>query len=326
MTHLVREMMFGMREEFHYFECDHCCCLSLQDPPDDMSLFYPPDKYYSLSENQPILVSRNPIRRWIKHFRDHAICFDRRGLPGVIARRYPNQDALDWREWIRHTSLRSHRARILDVGCGNGWHLSRLYGLGFSNLTGVDPYLPGDTNLGPIRIHASPLPSLFGREFDFIMLHHSLEHMPNQAEVLTQIRRLLAPDGECLVRIPIVSRGPWRTYGTDWAEIDAPRHFVLHTEMSLKIAAETAGLAIKCIQYESESFTYAASELYRRDLSLYDNDAKRHRDLASVFDASELQQFEFLSRAHHIPGWAGRAAFFLTPLSSPPRNISVFSG
>ena len=48
MTHLVREMMFGMRQAFHYFECDHCCCLSLLNPPDDMSLFYPPDKYLSL--------------------------------------------------------------------------------------------------------------------------------------------------------------------------------------------------------------------------------------------------------------------------------------
>ena len=326
MTHLVREMMFGMREEFHYFECDYCCCLSLMDPPDDMSSYYPSDKYYSFSENQPKSESRGPIRRWIKHVRDHALCFDRRGLPGLISRWYPNQDAMDCREWIRHTSLRSHRARILDVGCGNGWHLSRLHGLGFTNLTGVDPYLPEDIHSGPVSILACPLPALFGRVFDFIMLHHSLEHMANQVEVLTQIRSLLATDGECLVRIPIVSRGPWRTYGADWAEIDAPRHFVLHTEMSLKIAAEAAGLAIKCIQYESESFTYAASELYRRNLSLYDNDAKCQRHLPSLFDASELQQFESLSRTHHIPGWAGRAAFFLTPLASPSKNISVFAG
>ncbi len=319
-------MMLGMREEFNYFECDHCCCLSLLNPPDDMSLFYPPDKYYSFRESQSISVSRNPVRTWIKHVRDRALCFDRQGLPGLISRWYPNQDALDCRGWIRHTSLRSHRARILDVGCGHGWHLSLLHRLGFTNLTGVDPYLPEDIVFGPVRIHASPIPVLFGRVFDFIMLHHSLEHMPNQVEVLTQIRRLLAPNGECLVRIPIVSRGPWRTYGADWAEIDAPRHFVLHSEMSLKIAAEKAGLAIKCIQYESESFSYATSELYRRNLSLYDDDTKRHRQPASVFDASELQQFELMSRSHHIPGWAGRAAFFLTPHSSPSKNISVFAG
>lgn len=325
MTHLVREMMLGTREEFRYFECDLCCCLSLLNPPDDMSLFYPPNKYYSLSANPSISVPRNPIRRWLKSVRDHAICFDRSGLPGVIARRYPNQDALDCRAWIRHTSLRSHRARILDVGCGNGWHLSQFHGLGFTNLTGVDPYLAEDIHFGPVRIHACPLAELGSREFDFIMLHHSLEHMPNQAEVLAQVRQLLAPDGTCLVRIPIVSRGPWRTYGADWAEIDAPRHFVLHSEMSLKIAAEKAGLAIQCIQYESESFSYATSELYRRNLSLYDDDTKRHRQPTSVFDAAELQQFELMSRSHHIPGWAGRAAFFLTPHSTPSKNISVFA-
>lgn len=115
-----------------------------------------------------------------------------------------------------------------------------------------------------------------------IALHHSLEHMPDQVVAFQQISHLLAPGGDCMVRIPIVSRGPWKLYGTDWVEIDVPRHFVLHSEMSLKLAAEQAGLSIKCVQYESELFTWA-SELYRRGLSLYDNEQKRQRTLTDVF-------------------------------------------
>ena len=312
MTHVVREMMFGMREEFRYFECDVCCCLSLMDAPDDMSIYYPSDKYYSFSQTATAAVPTNPFRRWLKNYRDHAVCFNRGGLGAAIARHFPNEDASACRRWLRQTSLRSPAARILDVGCGQGWHLSQLHGLGFTSLTGVDPYLTEDIQCGPIRIHASHVSTLVGREFDFIMLHHSLEHMPNQVQAFKEIRQIMAPAGECMVRIPIVSRGPWKTYGTNWAEIDAPRHFVLHSEMSLKLAAEAAGLVITGIQYESEAFTYAASELYRRDLSLYDSVEKRQRPLQTVFDDAELQGFEALSSTHYIPGWAGRAAFFLT--------------
>ena len=200
----------------------------------------------------------------------------------------------------------------------------KLQELGFTNLTGLDPHLPQDIISGSVHIFARPLAELSGRTFDFIMLHHSLEHVSDQVEVLALIRRLLTPNGECMIRIPIVSRGPWRKYGTDWAEIDAPRHCVLHTEMSLKIAAEAAGLAIKTILYESEAFTYSASELYRRNLSLYDDTAKRPRDFASVFTPGELQMFESYSKKDQIPGWAGRAAFFLSPINSDSENVSAF--
>ncbi len=315
-THSVREMMFGTREVFHYFECDLCSCLSLRDPPNDLSQYYPAEKYYSLGATRSTLVPRNEFRRWLKKYRDRAACLNRGGVAGFIANRYPNEDASVWRNWLRHTSVKSHSARILDVGCGQGWHLSQLDALGFINLTGVDPYLREDDCSGPVKIHACQLSELSDSGFDLITLHHALEHVPNQLDTLHQISRKLAPDGHCMVRIPIVSRGPWKTYGTDWAEIDAPRHFVLHTEMSLKLAAEQAGLSIRCIQYESDIFTYAASELYRRNLSLYDDTQNRQRPLASVFDSAELQQFESMSRAHHIPAWAGRAAFFLTRTSS----------
>jgi len=321
--HAVREMMFGMRQEFLYFECDRCCCMSLQNPPDDMAEFYPADKYYSFSENASAMETRNPVRSWLKHIRDRAQCFDRGGLVRSIVRRFPNQDAADYCRWFRYTSLRSHRARILDVGCGDGWHLSRLHALGFTNLTGVDPYLPGELNSGPVRIHACPLSKLSGQEYDFIMLHHSLEHMPDQIAVLQQVGKLLAANGDCLIRIPIVSRGPWQMYGVDWAEIDAPRHFLLHSEMSLKLAAEAAGLSVHSIQYESEVFSYTASELYRRNLSLYDSDRNRQRDPASVFSETEMERFESLSRSHDIPGWAGRAAFFLKPRTTAIPHVSV---
>ena len=46
--YLAREMMFGLREEFTYFECAQCGCLQIAEFPADMSAYYP-DDYYSFS-------------------------------------------------------------------------------------------------------------------------------------------------------------------------------------------------------------------------------------------------------------------------------------
>ena len=59
-----------------------------------------------------------------------------------------------WRANLLEALAPKPGERILDVGCGNGWHLSLLDGLGFTNLTGIDPFLPGDMHQGNVRIKA----------------------------------------------------------------------------------------------------------------------------------------------------------------------------
>ena len=48
-TYVAREMMFGLREEFIYFECSNCGCLQIKDIPKDISKYYPKD--YSPFQN-----------------------------------------------------------------------------------------------------------------------------------------------------------------------------------------------------------------------------------------------------------------------------------
>ena len=48
----VREMMFGTRETFRYFQCGRCHCLQIARIPDDMSRFYP-GNYYSFDPSPP---------------------------------------------------------------------------------------------------------------------------------------------------------------------------------------------------------------------------------------------------------------------------------
>ena len=45
----AKEMMYGYRETFNYFQCGNCKCLQIVDIIDDMSKYYP-SNYYSFSK------------------------------------------------------------------------------------------------------------------------------------------------------------------------------------------------------------------------------------------------------------------------------------
>ncbi|WP_153559151.1 class I SAM-dependent methyltransferase [Roseimaritima sediminicola] len=326
-THLVREMMFGLRHRFAYFLCDRCDCLQLTQPPADYSDYYPAGQYYAHDEAAPPASPPSMVpRRWLKRRRDAALLFRSGGIFQRVARRFPNPGIADLAAMLAAHPAAGYEMKILDVGCGNGHLLYRLEQLGFESLTGVDPYLPhGRTSASrsseshsssAVRLHAQSLESLPAEDpYDLIMMHHAFEHMPEPLEALRHVRQRLTPTGQCYIRIPIVSQGPWQQFGVDWAEIDAPRHFFLHSERSMQTLAAEAGLRVVRIDYESDAFTYAASELYRRDIPLRDADAPG-ATLQSRFSAEQWAGFERAAQRDRRPGWAGRAAFTLALGSS----------
>src|ERR1700676_3435079 len=44
----AKEMMFGLRDTFEYFECGSCQCVQLAEIPADLSRYYP-SNYYAFS-------------------------------------------------------------------------------------------------------------------------------------------------------------------------------------------------------------------------------------------------------------------------------------
>lgn len=206
----AREMMFGFRDCFHYQECASCGHLQLLDVPDDLSRYYPAD-YYSLGARGVTPSSAaNPLAR---------------GLSEVLLRLPPSVcDRLA--AWRRidpvYSALAglglSTRARIADVGCGDGELLVRLWQRGFRHLAGVDPHVERDIEVAPsVWVRKLAAEQLVG-EFDAILLNHSLEHMNAPREVLSGLRELLAPEGAIVVRVPIAGVVPGAgTASTGWA-------------------------------------------------------------------------------------------------------------
>jgi SAM-dependent methyltransferase len=310
--HVAKEMMLGLRDEFDYFECANCGCLQIINPPEDMSPYYPPEYYSFAPLAPPPPLPRRFFRRWVFSRRNRAQIFGDTGFWNWVAAHRPRPDFAKFQAMLAPTAVRSFDARIADVGCGSGELLRRMAAAGFSSLTGIDPYLPTNIELSPgLTILAQPLDALSHERFDLIMFHHSLEHISAQVETLTNAARLLATEGVCLVRLPLAGSDPWQIYGTNWIELDAPRHFCLHTVRSFESAARQAGLEVYQRCYETNGFAYWGSEFYLRGLPFYDRERRSMRAPSSVFAPEEIQQFETKARSANARNAGSSAAFYL---------------
>ena len=121
----------------------------------------------------------------------------------------------DWK-WDRiapHISSLKDR-QVLDIGCGNGYHLFRMFGAGAKLALGIDPtllffyqfqllsrFLPAlPIHLLPLR--GEHLPS-FG-QFDTVFSLGVLYHRRNPIDHLTELLGFLAPGGEVVLETLIV--------------------------------------------------------------------------------------------------------------------------
>ncbi len=264
----AREMMFGFRDEFDYLECDECGCLQLITIPLDLIKYYPPNyySYQSLSESDYIQVGfAKTVKRTFKKKFLNGYLHNKR-IPARLLSRLEQ-----YYPWIKKNSI-SNDSRILDIGCGTGELLLRMCNDGFLNLTGVDPYIQEEIHYKcGITIYKKQLEEIEDR-FDFIMLHHSFEHMDEPLQVLKRIYSLLGDHGLVVIRIPVSKGHAWRKYGVNWVQLDAPRHFFLHTTQSMQRLSKMAGFVLDDIVYDSYDLQFIGSELYLRGIPLTHDD------------------------------------------------------
>ena len=93
--------------------------------------------------------------------------------------------------------------RILDVGCGTKPYKSLFT---FTEYIGVDIENPGhDHSLEDIDIYYDGKTLPFDKEsFDSVISNQVFEHVFNPPEFLTEIHRVLKPDGKLLLTVPFV--------------------------------------------------------------------------------------------------------------------------
>jgi len=297
----VREMLFGTRDEFIYCDCSGCGCLQLVNPPEDLSKYYP-DNYYSFQ-----IYKRNFLRKKLNVYRDRYSFGINNFLGKIFYIKYGPPTYITWLNKIP-ISLES---KILDIGCGTGKLLYRMGDTGFKNLMGVDAFIRKNIFYkNGVKIFKKDPFDVDGK-FDLIMMHHSLEHMEDQHKIFDKISLLLSHGKYLLIRIPVSSTYPWKTYKENWFGIDAPRHFYLHSLKSIKFLADKYNFEITDTLFDSESNHLWASELYRNNIPLNDDRSYYVNKENSIFTKEQIDFFESETVRLNKIGDAGQAVIFM---------------
>ncbi|MFZ0442830.1 MAG: class I SAM-dependent methyltransferase, partial [Methanobacterium sp.] len=186
-------------------------------------------------------------------------------------------------------------SKILDVGCGSGRLLYSFKGLGFKNLTGIDPYTDKIVNTKELKILKRTIHDI-NEQFDVIILKNVLEHYPDQIETLMKISKLLDDNGISIITIPLKNNYIWNKYGTNWIQIDAPRHFFIHTLKSLIVLINKTDLKIKCLIYDSNAFQFWGSEQYERDIPLMSENSFLINPKKSIFTSDQIKNFSEMAK------------------------------
>ncbi|MDQ6964200.1 MAG: tRNA 5-methoxyuridine(34)/uridine 5-oxyacetic acid(34) synthase CmoB [Mariprofundales bacterium] len=124
---------------------------------------------------------------------------------------------LKWERIVNHITPLTGRT-VLDVGCGSGYHCWRMRGAGAAAVIGIDPTAlfvmqfqaiqhfiqDRQVQLWPLGI--DELPDSMGC-FDTIFSMGLLYHRRSPLDHLTQLKRLLRPDGELVLESLVIDGG-----------------------------------------------------------------------------------------------------------------------
>lgn len=131
-------------------------------------------------------------------------------------------------------------ADILDIGCGDGLFFETLsrYGRTVEGLES-NAELLSESTTAQYRIHVGPFDPTYapGKRFDLIVMLDVLEHLPEPASAMRQIRDLLKPGGIVLVTVPAF-RCLWTTHD------DMNHHYTRFTKGTLRPLFDAAQLQI----------------------------------------------------------------------------------
>lgn len=214
-------------DEFTAVQCDGCALVYLNPRPDlkEFTRIYPSNYHaFEFSENEYGLVFN--IRRRLEARRLLKWC---KGLPDA--------------------------AKIIDIGCGDGFHLELLRDFGNKNWTleGVDAderavSMARDNN--GLNVHCGVLSELdLPREsYDLAILIQTVEHVADPAALLKEIQKLLSPGGRLCIVTDNTDSFDFRLFkDRHWGGYHFPRHWNLFNAANMRLLAKKTGMEVESL-------------------------------------------------------------------------------
>jgi 2-polyprenyl-3-methyl-5-hydroxy-6-metoxy-1,4-benzoquinol methylase len=257
----LKEMLYGTRESFLYYECQSCGHIQIGTIPKDLGSHYDGD-YYSKKEDVTQWYN-NPIKNIFKHIRENSkFNFSQDPIMYLGVSKYPILKMLKEKKITKNS-------KILDVGCGSGELLFYLNNFGFKNLTGVDPFIDKNIEFGNVKILKANVEDL-NQKYDLILSSHQFEHVTDPFKELKNFKELVDDKGYIIIRTPVADNDIYYKYGKDWIGLDAPRHINIFTRESLNTIFTKSKLIVKDVINDSLIDGLYITEQYSKDHSMQD--------------------------------------------------------
>ena len=232
-----------------------CCICGLEDAEpiavgEDFEYRTCPDSFLAVRCRQCGLVYLNPRPAAIEASRiypDHYHAFNFDGASYGLA--YKVRRWLEGRRLRRWCRGLPGNAKILDVGCGDGFHLQLLQQFGNPawTLHGIDVDSRAvaaaqktglDVRRG--RVEEAELPE---NSYHLILMIMTVEHLDNPLPTLKAVSRLLAPGGRLVIVTDNTGTPDFALFGgRHWGGYHFPRHTYLFNRSTIRRLGSAAGV------------------------------------------------------------------------------------
>jgi SAM-dependent methyltransferase len=228
---------------------------------------------------------------------------------------------LEARRLLRAAKGLPRDARVLDVGCGDGFHLGLLqeYGKRGWRLEGVDSDHRAVRRAGEagLTVHEGTVQDveLETDAFDLVLLIQTIEHVGDPGAVLRRIHDLLRPGGRLLIVTDNTGSLDFTIFKRrHWGGYHFPRHWNLFNGRALRLLAEQSGFAVETLTTMVSPVNWVYSVRNTLD------DWGAPRGLVAQFSlesAPSLAAFTAFDAVHRL---AGRGALLRAVLQKPERK------
>jgi SAM-dependent methyltransferase len=211
-----------------------------------------PDTFVAVRCRRCDLVYLNPRpapeelgRIYPPHYHAYQFTAEKFGLA------YRVRSRLEARRLLSYAKGLPKGARILDIGCGDGFHLDLLkqYGDPTWQLVGVDVSERAVSaarrrglNVYQGRVDEADLPAA---SFDLILMIATIEHVDDPAGVVAATARLLTPQGRAVIVTDNADSLDFRlAHRRHWGGYHFPRHWNLFNRRSMELLAARACMRV----------------------------------------------------------------------------------
>jgi SAM-dependent methyltransferase len=164
---------------------------------------------------------------------------------------YRVRSRLEARRLLSYAKGLPQGARILDIGCGDGFHLDLLKRFGDPSwqLVGVDvsEQAVAAARARGLTVHQGRIgdAGLPAASFDLILLIATIEHVDDPVGVIEAAARLLTPQGRAVIVTDNTDTFDFRlARRRHWGGYHFPRHWNLFNRRSMDLLAARAGMRL----------------------------------------------------------------------------------